>query len=341
MRKAFHILLIFMTSAFAVFSSCKKPAVYHFQKLQLGTIINLTLISESAEIAQKTSRKVFDEIERIESLMSPYRKTSDVFRINNSAYKKPVHISGEVFALIEESVEISDLTDGCFDITFASGSRLWNFNNDSFIPPTPGQVRNYLSFINYKNIRLDSVNQSISWKDKEIKIGLGGIAKGYAIKRGIETARDAEIQGIILEAGGDLQVSGSKSGSPWLVGLTHPREKSILLTVALHDMDSIATSGDYERYAVYKNKRYHHIINPKTGYPAESFSSVSVITKDPVKSDGYATAFFVMGLEKAKELLRKDRQLLVIFVDLNMKIYASEVLKERIILMKDIPIGWL
>lgn len=341
MKRLFNISIISIIPAFFLFNSCKKPAVYHYQKMQLGTIINLTIISGSAEKALNTSQKVFDEIGRVESLMSPYRKTSDVFRINNSAYMNPVKISDEVFSLIEQSINISALTGGAFDITFASGSHLWKFNNDNFRPPAPGAVREYLPFINYRNINLDPVKKTVSWKFKEIKTGLGGIAKGYAVKRGIETAMAIENQGIILEAGGDLQVAGGKFGSPWQVGLTHPREKSILLSIELYDMDSVATSGDYERYAFYNNKRYHHIIDPKTGYPAETFASVSVISKDAVKSDAYATALFVMGLEKAKELLKKDRGLLVIFIDLNMKVYASAGLKERIFPMRDILIEWL
>ena len=173
-----------------------------------------------------------------------------------------------------------------------------------------------------------------------MKIGLGGIAKGYAVKRGIDILRKRGIRSAIVEEGGDLQVMGMKQGKRWVTGLRHPREQSLVLALKLDDGDSIATSGDYERFAMYKGRRYHHIMDPRTGFPASGFSSVSVVSSDPVVSDSYATAIFVMGPEQALEFLKKREDLEVILIDRKMNIIISKSLKKDITLFTDREICW-
>ncbi len=319
--------------------------MYKYTGSQLGTVINITIISESESDAIKASEQAFNEIERIENEMSPYRKGSDVYNINNYAFKNPVKISKETFDIIKKSAEMSNITDGGFDITFATISHLWNFNKDGFAPPSREAVIKLLPYLNYKLLQLDPDNLTVKIGNEKTKIGLGAIAKGYAVKMGIIAMKNVGIKNAIMEAGGDLQVAGNKYNEHWFteqwkIGLRHPRNDKLILSLNLSDMDSVVTSGDYERFAMHDSVRYHHIMDPKTGFPAKTFASVTVLSKDPVDADAFATAFFVMGKEKTKQLLKKKTDLKAIFIDLDLKISASRELKDKISLLEDIDIEW-
>ncbi|MDY6934582.1 MAG: FAD:protein FMN transferase [Spirochaetota bacterium] len=321
-------------------NSCKKKSIYNHNTSLLGTIVNLTLITDSEKRANRSAELVFNEIGRLEKIMSPFRQESDVYRINNLAMKRPVIVSEETFSLLETSIETSTRTNGCFDITFASISHLWNFRRNPFVPPRRDEVLKLLPMLDYRHIQLNPDNLSVKINNRKTRIGLGGIAKGYAINKGIECLRRIGIDCAIVEAGGDLQVIGKKFNNPWRVGVRNPREKNIILSLTLDDMESIATSGDYERYVIYKDKRYHHIIDPKTGFPSKTFSSVSVISIDPVQSDALATALFIMGGRKAMQFVKHDKNISAVFIDLDMNISASEELKDRVILLGNKVIEW-
>ncbi len=302
----------------------------------LGTIVNLTAVCDR-ETAARATQKAFDEIARIEALMSPYREGSDISKIARS--HGPVMVSPETFALVSQSVEISRLTGGAFDISFASVARLWNYKNPGFIPPSDVALDRARGLVDYRKITLDEKALTVRLAPG-MKIGLGGIAKGYAVKRAVEVLMAEGVDSGIAEEGGDLQVFGSKNGGPWITGLMHPREKNLVLSIELGHLDSVATSGDYERYAEYEGKRYGHIINPLTGRPAEGMASVSVFSKDPVVSDAYATAFFVMGARKTAEFLEShhDLGLAVILIDSDMKMFASAGLKDKITFLEKWPV---
>lgn len=318
---------------------CKKAEPFYVSRMQLGTLINLTII-DTPDRAPILAKRVFDEIERVEGLMSPYRAKSDVYRINANAPHGPVSVSDETFGLLKRSLAISRETAGCFDITFASIAHLWDFKSKSFKLPLQSEITKGLKFVGSSNIRLDHKSKSVHFVQKPTKIGLGGIAKGYAIHRGIMLLKEEGVKSAIVEAGGDLQVLGNKFGKRWNVGLREPRGKSLLMSIELDEMDSIATSGDYERFHIYKGKRYHHIIDPRNGYPAKGLISVTVVSKDPVLSDAYATALLVMGKDSALRLLKKKKDMSGILVDSSMNIIASGDLKKRIELYKNIPVTW-
>jgi len=334
MKKIFFLILI----PVFIFTSCK-DSVYRVGRPVLGTVVNITVISSKGKAAE-ASEDVFNEFKRIETEMSPFKKSSDVYRINNSVPKSRLSISNETFSLIEQSVNISDDTYGCFDITFESIAHLWNYKNKKFIPPSRNRVRKILSLVNYRNINLFPDEKALSLAKKGMKISLGGIAKGYAIKRGISILKEKGIKSGIVDAGGDLQVIGEKFGEKWKTGLMHPRKKSLLLSIDMEDMDTIATSGDYERFVMYRGKRYHHIIDPHTGSPTHTFSSVSVISKDPVISDSYATAIFVMGYERAVKFIDEHPEIKIILIDLKNKVFVSKSLKDRITLLEDVTVKW-
>jgi FAD:protein FMN transferase len=252
-----------------------------------------------------------------------------------------VAVSGETYELVRKSVEISAETGGCFDITFAALSRLWDYKDKNFITPAGTAVAALLPLVGSGNIKLDPAAQSIAFARHGMKIGLGAIAKGYAVERGIDVFRKNGIRSAIVEAGGDLQVMGSRGSRPWITGLRDPRRDSILLTIDLRDLDAVATSGDYERFVMRDGVRYHHIIDPRTGYPTKTFSSVTVISKNAVLSDAYATAIFVMGLEKARGFLGRHAEIDVILADQDVNLYISERLRKRITFLEKMKTEWL
>jgi FAD:protein FMN transferase len=331
-------LCLILILASAMNLSCSQE-VYRVKRPIMGTLVNLSLITDSKS-APGAADAVFREIERIDRMMSSYKKESDISVINRSGTKM-VTVNKETFLMIKKAVEISDRTSGAFDITFNSIAHLWDYRKTNFTPPSKDLVKKSLPLVNYKNIILDEKLPGVAFKKPGMKIGLGGIAKGYTIRRGVEVLKKSGVRAGIVDAGGDLQVFGTKFGKKWTTGLMNPRKRNLLLSIELDDMDAIATSGDYERMVEYKNRKYHHIIHPRTGEPTETFASVSVISKDPVLSDAYSTSIFVMGLEKTKEFLKREKGIGVILIDMDMRVYISKRLKDKIKLFHEIKVEWL
>lgn len=319
--------------------SCQKP-VNHVSMPLMGTSVNLTMVCDT-DRAGPAAGAAFSEIERIEKLMSPVKPESDVYRLNREGSVGPVKVSKETYDLLKRSVDISAETDGCFDITFAALEDLWNYKDRNFRPPSAAAVAARLPQVGSKKILFTPDGRAVSFTRPGMKIGMGAIAKGFAVMKGVQALREKGVKAGIVDAGGDLQVFGKKFFSPWVTGLRHPRKESILMTIELEDMDAIATSGDYERFVMRDGVRFHHIIDPHTGYPARGLISVSVVSKSPVLSDAFATAIFVMGLEKAREFLMRHGEIDVILVDEKMDLYVSRRLADRISLVENRKMEWL
>ncbi len=312
---------------------------YTVSRPLLGTIVTLKAVARPVA-ARSAFEAAFSEIARIESVMSPYRRGADIFRINEAAAGAAVSVSRETLSLINRSLEVSRQTGGAFDISFAGLAGLWNFKAANFRPPAQEEISRRINLVNYRNIRIDSERQTVQLARRGMRIGLGGIAKGYAVKRAAEVMRISGIESGLVEEGGDVQVIGSRGGQPWRAGLIHPREKRILLAIDLFDGECAVTSGDYERSAFWKGRRYHHIINPATGFPAEGLASVTLVGRDPVESDALATAVFVMGPARARKFLAGRSDVAGILVDGGMNVYAQNSLRGRISPSEGIKIIW-
>jgi len=203
--------------------------------------------------------------------------------------------------LLEESVLLSELTKGSFDITIYPLWKIWKFEGESVEMPDEEEIEKELQLVNYKNIIIE--NGKIKFIKRGIGIDLGGIAKGYAVDAAIKVLKDKNINSAIVNAGGDMYVLGRKQGKPWRIGIRHPRrEGEILGTIKVEDK-AIVTSGDYERFFFSGGKKYHHIINPKTGYPADECQSVTIVAKEATFADGLATGIFVLGPEEGMALI--------------------------------------
>jgi thiamine biosynthesis lipoprotein len=270
----------------------------------MGTVIEITLIDDNEEKANKAALQAFQEVKRIEQLMSPKIESGDVSRINKSSGKEWVKVPKETLEVIKKAQEISELSDGRFDITVGPLTELWRRAREKKIPPSVEEVKEKLGLVNFKNIEMDQEGK-VFLKKKGMAIDVGGIAKGYAVDRAFDVLRSLGYKNLIVNAGGDLRIGGLKNNQPWSIGIQNPREPQKILTrISVSDV-AVATSGDYEKFFIYEGKRYHHIFNPKNGFPADGCQSVTIVTKNCITADGLATAIFVLGLDKGYTLCQK------------------------------------
>lgn len=328
----FFVIAIMMLVAF----SCKKGESTISRPL-LGTVVSIT-IADDIDRAPLFDA-AFKEIERIQSIFNPGDDGSDVSKINSSAYKRPVTVSDDCIDILLVARDVSEKTEGAFDMTFASMAGLWNLSKDDFIPPSKEKVAAKLNFVSYKNVFIDKQNKTVRLLKEGTKIGLGGIVKGYASKRAVEVLKFMGAKNVLVACAGDIHVAGDNNGKPWIVGIKDPRGDSVIATFYMEDGDSVSTSGDYERYKIYNGKRYHHIIDPKTGFPADSgLISVTVLSKDSILTDAYSTAFFVLGLAKSINILKKEPTIKAVFVTSDMVVYTSEALKGKINFRDDLKV---
>ncbi len=307
-------------------SSSQSSNLFKYHQVAMGTMIEITLMGDNEEKANKAALQAFQEMKRIETLMSPWIESSDVTRINRSAGKEGVKVSQETSKVIKKAQDISELSQGGFDITVGPLTELWRKAREKKIPLSAEEVKEKLSLVNFKNIEVDQEGK-VYLKKKGMAIDLGGIAKGYGVDRAFDVLRSLGYKNLIVNAGGDLRAGGFKNNQPWSIGIQNPREPQKILTrISVSDM-AVATSGDYEKFFIYEGKRYHHIFNPNDGFPTEGCQSVTIVTKNCITADGLATAVFVLGPEKGYSLCQKLDGVECLIVDKDGKMIISPNLK--------------
>lgn len=270
---------------------------------------------------------VEQEMQRIDAAMSPYIESSELSRINQEAAKHPVQISAELYQLIKTALDVSILSQGAFDITYASVGYHYNYRKHQ--KPSEAQISKSLTAIDYQAIKLNSKEQSIQFDKTDVKIDLGGIAKGHAVKNCLAILKNNGVEHALVSAGGDTGLLGDRRGRPWHVGIKHPRaEQKTAVHLPLND-EAISTSGDYERYFIQDGVRYHHIINPKTGDSARKVVSVSIIGKDPTYVDALSTAVFVKGLVDGMTLINQLPEFEAIIIDNQQTMHVSRGLQQN------------
>jgi thiamine biosynthesis lipoprotein len=295
----------------------------------MGTIVEITLVAEEQETAKTAALQAFQKIKRIEYLMSPWIESSDVTRINRSAGNDGVKVSPETIEVIKRAQEDSKLSGGGFDITVGPLVQLWRKARERGIPPETKEIKETLHLINFRNLKT-SHGGKVLLKKKRMAIDLGGIAKGYAADRAFELLKGLGFRNMVVNAGGDLRVGGSKPDGPWSVGVQHPRDPEKMVTRIFLSDAAVATSGDYENFFIHQGKRYHHILNPKNGFPAEGCQSVTVLHKEGTTADALATAIFVLGPEKGYALCQRLEGVDCLITDKEGNITLSPGLKGRI-----------
>ena len=228
---------------------------------------------------------------------------------------------------IKKSLYISKKSDGAFDISFSGIGKLWSFKSKKFKVPNEMELKKLLPLVNYKNIILDEQKQTAFLKVKGMKIGLGAIAKGYAVDKAKEVLIRHGIKNFFIDGGGDIYFSGKKKTGPWKVGITDPGKKEEYFAKIEVENKAVVTSGDYERFIIVDNKRYHHIINPQTGMPAYKTLSTTIISDSTFDADGFSTAVFIMGYKKGMNLIESIDGIDSIIIDKNSLLHISTGLK--------------
>ncbi len=299
-RKILLALLIIGWGAifiYQVFGQLKLPRhLYHDNRLLMGTFWEVI----SAD--RKAGAIVFSEASRIEQLLSKYIESSEISRLNRTGKLK---VSPDTFYIIKKSKEFWQLSNGAFDITVAPIVALWGFSNQEYLVPSDKEIKSVLKLIGSDKIILHEKNYVVEFKLPGMRIDLGGIAKGFALDCAVKKLKENNINSCLINAGGQVYALGEKFGTPWKIAIKNPREPEISGTLELKNK-SASTSGDYEQFFFKAGRRYCHIINPKTGYPADSrLVSVTVIMDEGLTADALSTAIFILGKEKGEKLLEK------------------------------------
>jgi thiamine biosynthesis lipoprotein len=265
----------------------------------MGTFVTITVISNDEGKAENAINLAFKEMERVESLLSEYKLKSEVSLLNKNGFLN--NASEDLLDNIKKAMYYSELSDGAFDITVKPILELYkNSFKIKKRAPTEEEINETLVLVNYKNIEIKG--RRIKFLNDEVKITLGGIAKGYAIDRAMGVLQENGIKHGLVNAGGDMRAIGDKNGQPWRIALENPRNKSQYIAIIYLENESVATSGDYERYFD-PEKKFHHIVNPKTGHSARELISVTIIAENAIDADALATSVFVLGYKKGLQLI--------------------------------------
>jgi thiamine biosynthesis lipoprotein len=290
----------------------------------MGTRFEITVVAPNEEIGYINIDEAVSEIERIENIISSWDKDSETSLINKNAGIKPVKVSRELLNLIERSIKISEITDGAFDITYASMDEIWKFDGTMDKVPSEGKIKQSVSKVGYQKIQLNQENQTVYLPERGMCIGFGAIGKGYAADRAKELLVSKDVKGGIINASGDLTTWGTKvTGEKWLVGIANPLSKDKVFSWLPIIESSVATSGNYEKYIVLDGKKYSHIIDPRTGYPTRGISSVSIFAKQAELCDALATAVFIMGRDVGLHMINQIDGVEAVIVDAENKIQKS------------------
>lgn len=265
------------------------------------------------------------EIQRIEKLLTTFSDTSETSIINKNAGVAPVAVSRETFNIIQRSLKLSHVTQGAFDISYGSvDKRLWNFDPGMTQLPSPGVAKKMVRLINYRNIILDGEAGTVFLKERGMRIGFGGIGKGYAADRAKLVMKEMGVDSGIVNASGDLAVWGHQpDGSTWTIGIVNPNAAHRIFSYLAVTDRAIATSGNYEKFILVDGKKYSHTIDPRTGLPVTGIKSVTIIAPNAELADAMATPVMIMGINAGLYMINQINHIEAILIDDNDKIYYS------------------
>ncbi|HDZ13308.1 MAG TPA: FAD:protein FMN transferase [Pricia sp.] len=290
----------------------------------MGTRFDITVVASNQDVGQINIDEATAEIKRIEALISSWNPDSETSLINRNAGIRPVKVSSELYLLIERAKQISELTDGAFDISFSGIDEVWKFDGSMKRKPTAEELEASIAKVGYQKIILNPADETVFLKQKGMKISFGAIGKGYAADKAKELLISKQVIGGIINAAGDLTTWGTKpNGDKWLIGIANPLSKEKIFSWLPIVESSVATSGNYEKFVIFDDIKYSHIIDPRTGNPSTGVNSVSIFNKSAELCDALATAIFIMGKDAGLSLIDQLPVTEVILVDSNNKVYKS------------------
>ncbi len=291
----------------------------------MGNHFEISVVAEDEAWATERINGGIAEIQRIEKLLTTFNDESETSLINRNAGIAPVKVSAETFSLIERAIQISRLTQGAFDLSYGSvDKRLWNFDTEMKALPDKETAKRMVRLINYRNIVLDSENSTVFLREAGMRIGFGGIGKGYAAEKARQVMKAMGVESGIVNASGDLTTWGFQpDGKPWTIGIANPNASHQLFSyLNVTDM-AVATSGNYEKFVMINGKRYSHTIDPRTGLPVGGIKSVTIITPNAVVADAMATPVMIMGIKAGLDMINQMKDIEAIVIDDNNKVYPS------------------
>jgi len=304
--------------------------VYKKNVKLMAVDFQFAVVANSKKEGEHFLQIAIDEVKRVEALISSWDSSSQTSLINKNSGVKAIKIDSELFNLIKRSKHISKLTDGFFDISFASIDKIWYFHKPIVTIPDSISIKKSIGYINYKNIILDEKTQTVFLKNEGMKIGFGAIGKGYVAEKVKEKLNSIGVTAGLINASGDISCWGDHPiTKTWKVAIINPdKTKNDLASFDLYN-SSVVTSGNYENYITINNKRYSHIINPKTGWPSQGIKSVTVFSKNAELADALSTTVFVMGKDKGLNLINQLKNIECLIVDDNNNMHYSKSLKTK------------
>ncbi len=337
------LFFIFFVSSFVTACDSNRDAVYKEQLFVFGTIVEISIWGEQPENAKQATASLAEDFQLLHRAWSPWARGS-LGRMNGLFPSKlAFSVSPSVLPMLLKSRELSDKSNKLFNPAIGNLIKLWDFNREnsrqektSRVLPDPQVIADLLlQNPTMDNLYLDGI--SIRSDNAALALDFGAIAKGYSIDLGISKLRDMGINNAIINAGGDLRAIGKRGDRNWQIGIRHPRQKGMIASLEVIKDESIFTSGDYERFFDYQGKRYHHILDPRTGYPANEVISVTVIDRNAAVADAAATALFVAGPAQWYEIAKSMGIKWVMLIDKEMKIHMNPAMAKRIHFEQDAP----
>lgn len=322
------ILLIALSMSGCAPMQLFAPKPYKETQFVMDTIIEITAYGPNKEAAAK---KAFDEFKRIQLISDHYDPQSQVSEINKMAGIGPVRVDKDLITMIHAAKDISQKTDGAFDISVGPLTELWGIGHKGDFVPTREEIQKVLPLIDYRRIEVDSENSTVYLPQKGMELDLGGMAKDYALNKAVEVLKEQGIKSALVNAGGDIQVIGTKpDGQPWRIGVQNPRDsEGIAAKVTLSAWDTSQTSGDYQRYFIKDGVRYAHILNPRTGDQPTELASVTLIYTAAGQNGIASSGLMVLGLERSLEVLKNYPGVEAIFVTTDGKVVVTPGLKDK------------
>ncbi|MBF0597012.1 FAD:protein FMN transferase [Faecalibacter rhinopitheci] len=295
----------------------------------MGSRFKITLVDIDAISVEKNINKAIDEMVRIENLISDWKPTSQVSRINQNAGIQPVKVDQEVIDLTKRALYFSNITEGAFDISFAAMDKIWKFDGSMEEIPTSLAIQKAIEKIGYQHIIINEEASTIFLEKPGMKIGFGSTGKGYAADKARELMLQLGINAGIIDASGDITTWGNQpNGEPWKIGITHPFRKYKYAEILTFKNAAVTTSGDYEKFVMIDGERYSHIINPKTGMPSTGLTGVTVIGPNAEMCNGFSTSIMVLGEEKGLAFINQQEEYAALLITDKGKIIRSKRYKK-------------
>ncbi len=318
-------------SLFALATLLAVPAAhaewYEREEAIMGTRVAVQLWATDPQLAERAIGAVMADMRRTDQLMSTYKPESQLSQVNAHAYERPVQVDADIIDVVEKSLEYSRLSDGAFDVTYASVGYLYDYR--AHVHPTDSQIAAALQAVDYRQLRVDREARTIRFLRPGMRIDLGGIAKGWAVDRGVEILRALGIEHAMVNAGGDTRLLGDRLGKPWIVGIRDPRKEGAVVTRIPLEDEALSTSGDYERFFEEDGVRYHHILVPGTGKSPGAVRSVTIIAPTATRTDGLTKPVFILGVERGMEFVQRVGGVEAVIVDNEGRIFYSPGLEPR------------